>query len=92
MEQKHEQPDKRLVYEQLEKEVIQLRDSMAVLNYLVKNDQEPLDTLEDFIHMSKEEVKEAHHDLMESTEYSRATHTMYYIMGGIASLILYVIL
>jgi len=92
MQQKQDQPDKRLIYEQLEKEVVQLRESMLVLNYLVKEDQESLDTLEDFIHMSKEEVKEAHQELIVSHEYSQATNTMYYIMGGIASIVLYIFL
>ena len=92
MEQKQEQPDKRLIYEQLERDVVQLRESMIVLNYLVKNDQETIDTLEDFIHTSKEEVKEAHQELIVANEYSHATNTMYYIMGGIASFVLYILL
>ncbi len=92
MEQKSDSTDKKRVYEQLEKDMDQLRESMIILNYLVKQDQEPLDTLEDFIHTSKEEVKEAQHELTLSTEYSHSTHTFYYIMGGIASIILYVFL
>ena len=75
-----------MTYEQLEKDVILLQESMNILQELVHEQQDPIDNLEQFIHDSKEKVKEGT-ELIETTSYS------YFIYaGGVAITIFYLIL
>jgi t-SNARE complex subunit (syntaxin) len=76
-------------YTQIEQDVIQLLESMSILHELVKEQQEPLDTLEDFIQESKTNVIHAQSDLSDASSYS--TKIMY-MLGGIASVVVYFLL
>jgi t-SNARE complex subunit (syntaxin) len=80
---------KKDTYTQIEQDVIQLQESMSILHELVKEQQEPLDTLEDFIQESKTNVIHAQSDLTEASTYS--TKIMY-MLGGIASAVIYFLL
>jgi t-SNARE complex subunit (syntaxin) len=73
-------------YKQIEYDVIQLQESMSILHELVKEQQEPLDTLEDFIQESKTNVIQAEQELTEASTYSSK---IMYILGGIASVVIY---
>lgn len=73
-------------YKQIEHDVIQLQESMSILHELVKEQQEPLDTLEDFIQESKTNVIHAEHELKEASTYSSK---IMYILGGIAGVVIY---
>lgn len=76
-------------YDQLEQEVVALQDSMAILSYLVKEQQEPLDTIEEFIYKSKQNVQQGQTDLV-STEYSYSTAL--YVLGGMVTVAMYIFL
>ena len=76
-------------YTQIEQDVLQLQESMSILHELVKEQQEPLDTLEDFIQESKTNVIHAQNDLSDASSYS--TKIMY-MLGGIASVVIYFLL
>lgn len=73
-------------YEQIERDVIRLQESMSILHELVKEQQDPLDTLEDFIHESKTNVIQAQNDLTDASTYSSK---IMYILGGIAGVVIY---
>ncbi len=73
-------------YKQIEHDVIQLKESMSILHELVKEQQEPLDTLEDFIQESKTNVIHAEQELTEASTYSSK---ITYILGAIASVVIY---
>lgn len=80
---------KKDTYTQIEQDVIQLQESMSILHELVKEQQEPLDTLEDFIQESKTNVIHAQSDLHEASTYSSK---IMYMLGGIASVVIYFLL
>lgn len=63
---------------------------MNILQELVQEQQEPIDNLEDFIHHSKQEIKEANTELVESKSYSYSSYFIY--AGGVAITIIYLIL
>ena len=69
-----------MAYEQLEKDVIQLQESMNILQELVQEQQEPIDNLEDFIHHSKQDIKEANTELVESKSYSYSSYSSYFML------------
>ena len=66
-----------MAYEQLEKDVIQLQESMNILQELVQEQQAPIDNLEDFIHHSKQDIKKANTELVESKSYSYSSYFIY---------------
>ncbi len=80
---------KKDTYAKIEQDVLQLQESMSILHELVKEQQEPLDTLEDFIQESKTNVKHAQSDLSEASTYSSK---IMYMLGGIASVVIYFLL
>jgi len=75
--------------DQLEKDVLDLQKSMNILATIVNEQQESIDTLENFIEQSKETVKESSNDLHKTSEYNSSTYT--YIIGSIIVL-LYVLI
>ena len=80
--------------QQIEKDVLLLKESFEILNTLVIEQQEPIDTLEDFIQVSKENVKDAHKELLKAKEYQSNNNYltyMSYITGTIvATLIIFI--
>lgn len=79
-----------MAYEQLEKDVIQLQESMNILQELVQEQQAPIDNLEDFIHHSKQDIKKANTELVESKSYSYSSYFIY--ASSVAITIIYLIL
>lgn len=78
-----------IIHQQIEKDVVDLRESMHILYDLVNGQQDHLDTIEDMIHHTKEESEKVVTDLV---EIQQTTNYMKYIMGGIATLILYILI
>ena len=74
-------------HEQIEKDVVALQESMAILSNIVQEQQEPIDTLENFILESKISTQQGT-ELLESPTSS----AFMYALGGIATLMLYLIL
>ena len=63
-------------FNHIEKDVYDLKESMDILQSLVSGQQEPIDTIEDMIHDSKLEIKEAAVDLEPS-------NTNFYFVSGL---------
>ena len=72
--------------DQLEKDVLNLKESMDILASIVNEQQDSIDTLENFIEQSKEKVKESKEDIKDSN-----TYTISYITGGILCLLYFLI-
>ena len=75
-------------YDQIEKDVILLQESMNILHNIIETHQEHLDTIEDMIQHTKEECKQGRTDLVISTE----TSYINYIAGGLFTLFIYMLL
>jgi hypothetical protein len=71
------------VLEQLQWQVMTLKDTMQTLNQMVHETQPQLDTLEDVILASKQEVRTATTEIVVSQEYQ--TSWYYYTAGLLAS-------
>ena len=68
----------------LEKDVRMLKDSMDIIHALVHEQQESIDSIEDFIHLTKQDVKAAETALVVADTYSikkNSTEYMYYLSG-----------
>jgi len=72
--------------DQLEKDVLNLKESMDILASIINEQQDSIDTLENFIEQSKETVKESKEDIKDSS-----TYTTTYITGGILCLLYFLI-
>lgn len=81
-----------IIHQQIEKDVVDLQESMHILYDLVNGQQDHLDTIEDMIHHTKEESEKVVTDLVVAVEIQQTTNYMKYIMGGIATLILYILI
>ena len=66
----------------MEKDVLQLKESMDILHELVSIQQEPLDTFEEMIIESKQNTIESIKDLSENKP-------TYYFIGGLLTLLLF---
>lgn len=60
-------------YDQLCSDVIQLQESMNILHELVHEQQVPVDSLEEFIVLSRQDVITGEKELVESTSYWYST-------------------
>jgi hypothetical protein len=66
--EKTDKTDKTELYESLAKDVILLNEMFTDLNYIVKQQGEKIDSIEDFISTAKQDVKHAHKDLVIANE------------------------
>ena len=71
------------VLEQLQWQVMTLKETMQTLNQMVNETQPQLDTLEDVILASKQEVRTASTEIVIAQEYKSSWY--YYTAGLIAS-------
>lgn len=71
--------------EQIEKDVLQLKESMDILHDLVSDQKQEIDTIENMIIQSKEETKNAVEDLnSENTSFTR-----YGYVAGLMTILLF---
>jgi t-SNARE complex subunit (syntaxin) len=75
---------------QIERDVRTLADTMNELSDLVNEQSESIDTLEDFISESKNDIKQGDKLLVESQDYKESTNWYHdkvvYTLGGLVSL------
>ena len=83
------QQTKKETYEQLEKDVIQLNESMNILHELIHEQKESIDSIEEFIHETKKEVIVGKEELKESDSYLSFTHKIGISLIGIVCVILF---
>lgn len=92
MKEHIEQNDKHTKFQQIEKDVIQLKESMDILQELVQEQQAPIDTIETFIEESKHNVKKAHTSLVQAQEYKSAFHYIKLMVCSIFVATIYLLL
>lgn len=69
-------------YADIERDVVLLKESMEIIQTLVHEQQESLDTIEEFIIMTKNDIKKAETTLHVSSVYTTPSYTMY-VSGAI---------
>ena len=74
------------VIEQLQWQVITLKETMNTLNEIVNEQQPTIDTLEDVILASKQEVRVASTAIVVADHYQSARNYDYYVAGFLASI------
>ena len=75
-------------YENLEKDVNLLLEGFTIIQELVKDQQDKIDTIEDFILVSKEKVNDGKNDLIKSDNYNNYNYYLITIGLGFLYLIL----
>ena len=81
------------MYATIEKDILDLKTSMEIMYELIHMQQDDLDTIEDFIHFTKNEVKMAETSLViaeeirEDTGYLRSLLGVVGFMGVIMGLV-----
>jgi t-SNARE complex subunit (syntaxin) len=73
------------VIEQLQWQVVTLKETMNTLNQIVHEQQPTMDTLEDVILASKQEVQVASTAIVTADHYQSARNYYYYVAGFLAS-------
>jgi len=76
-------------YELIAQDMIQLQQSMTILHDLVHEQQPQLDSIEDKIHESKQQVNQAIPEIEQATTYR---DYMMYLVGGIGTVLLYLLI
>ena len=80
------------MYKTIEEDIINLKKSFEVLHELVQDQQHGIDTIEDFIIVSKENTKSALVELKQAAEYQESnSYFSYYISGFIGMIVLFLI-
>ena len=74
------------VIEQLQWQVITLNETMNTLHHMVNEQQPTMDTLEDVILASKQEVRVASTAIVVADHYQSARNYYYYVAGFLASI------
>jgi hypothetical protein len=74
------------VIEQLQWQVISLKETMNTLNEIVNEQQPAIDTLEDVILASKQEVHVASTAIVVADHYQTSRNYYYYVAGFLASI------
>ena len=74
------------VIEQLQWQVISLKETMNTLHHMVNEQQPVMDTLEDVILASKQEVRVASTAIVVADHYQSARNYYYYVAGFLASI------
>lgn len=87
-----EDKDNKEIYAEIEKDVLLLQESMAILHNMIEAQQDHLDTIEDMIHHTKQECKQGSTDLVVSSETQQQTNYISYIAGGLFTLFIYILL
>jgi t-SNARE complex subunit (syntaxin) len=71
-------------YKQIEKDVDDLNTLMFVLHNMVQEQTAQIDTLEDWIDASHEDVKQGTKELEQASEYSTQSYWMTTVLGIVA--------
>jgi t-SNARE complex subunit (syntaxin) len=82
-------------YKQIEEDMMSLLDGFIIIKDLVSDQQEQIDSIENFIEESKTKVKEGHKELVQAEEYVKSNSYLNYIIGVSATVgagIIYLIL
>ena len=87
-----EPSEKRTKFQQIEQDVLQLKESMDILQELVQDQQAPIDTIETFIEESKHNVNKAHTSLVQAQEYKSAFNYIKVMVGSIFVATIYLLL
>lgn len=74
------------VIEQLQWQVISLKETMNALHHMVNEQQPTMDTLEDVILASKQEVRVASTAIVVADHYQTSRNYYYYVAGFMASI------
>ena len=82
----------KIVYKEIENDVLLLQESMNILHSMVETQQDHLDTIEDMIHHTKQECKQGSTDLVISSETQQQTSYINYIAGGLFTIFIYMLL
>jgi t-SNARE complex subunit (syntaxin) len=82
----------KIVYKEIENDVLLLQESMNILHSMVETQQDHLDTIEDMIHHTKQECKQGSTDLVISSETQQQTSYINYIAGGLFTVFIYMLL
>lgn len=80
-------------YDELERDVVQLQQSMQIMHDLVYSQQESIDSLEDSIEETFQQVEKAEQDLKEGENIRENTNKISYISGisiTLLTIVLYV--
>jgi len=80
---------KEFLFTQIEKDVVQLKETMDILHDIVTEHQQEIDSIEQHIHESKTHVAEAEIALTEATTYSHYTNYLWYVASGLGAIALY---
>ena len=75
-------------YENLEKDVNLLLEGFTIIQELVNDQQDKIDSIEDFILVSKEKVNDGKNDLIKSNNYNNYNYYLISIGLGFLYLIL----
>lgn len=75
-------------YENLEKDVNLLLEGFTIIQELVNDQQDKIDSIEDFILVSKEKVNDGKNDLIKSDNYNNYNYILISIGLGFLYLIL----
>ena len=82
----------KIVYKEIENDVLLLQESMNILHSMVETQQDHLDTIEDMIHHTKQDCKQGSTDLVISSETQQQTSYINYIAGGLFTVFIYMLL
>ena len=79
-------------YKKIEQDVVYLQESMDILHDLVYSQQDDLDTIEDMIHLTKENTEKGSTELIDANQ-SNLNYTKYigYITGGMITLLYFIL-
>jgi t-SNARE complex subunit (syntaxin) len=78
-------------YDELEKEMKELKESMDILHDMVQEQQPRIDSIEDYIQQSKEEITEGISDINETVKQKETTSWTYMAIS-LTMFVLYLII
>jgi t-SNARE complex subunit (syntaxin) len=78
-------------YDELEKEMKELKESMDILHDMVQEQQPRIDSIEDYIEQSKEEITEGISDINETVKQKETTSWTYMAIS-LTMFVLYLII
>jgi len=82
---------KEFLYTQIEKDVVQLQETMEILHDMVTEQQQEIDSIEQHINESKTHVTEVEIALTEATTYSQYKNYLWYVASGLGAIALYLL-
>jgi t-SNARE complex subunit (syntaxin) len=79
-------------YQKIEQDVVYLQESMDILHDLVHTQQNNINTIEDMIHLTKENTEKGEKELIDANQ-SSLNYTKYigYITGGMLTILYFIL-